>query len=396
VDVVEGAAGWEHGAEAWTVLDGYQFGVQDQQRVVDGGGRLLVIDDHGSVGHYVADAVLDQNLGAAAASYRDRAEGTELLLGPRYALLRREFRAVPDRKSEPARAERVLVSLGGDPPREASERVNAAVSSLDLSVDWLSGARRVAEAMAAADLAISGAGVTAWELCAVGTPAVLVALADNQRPVAAALADAGAAVSTDLEHLPSVLGRLVVDREGRQRMSDVARGIVDGRGARRVVAWLIASLIELRLAQQSDARQLWEWANEPFTRAMSFSQTAIPWEDHLEWFMARVSSPATRLFVGSLGGRPIGQARFDLGDGQAEIAISLDAAERGRGRGAALVAAATRHLFGETDVERVVARVRPENDASVRTFVDAGYAFDGTGSDGQHEWLRYSRSRNDG
>jgi spore coat polysaccharide biosynthesis predicted glycosyltransferase SpsG len=46
--------------------------------------------------------------------------------------------------------------------------------------------------MAWADVAVTAAGSTCWELCYAGLPALVTVLADNQRGVAAALADAGA------------------------------------------------------------------------------------------------------------------------------------------------------------------------------------------------------------
>ena len=79
------------GAE-WIVLDGYQFSGEYQQRVREAGHRLLAVDDYGHAGHYWADAVLNQTLGADATLYARREPHTHLLLGTAFALLRREFR----------------------------------------------------------------------------------------------------------------------------------------------------------------------------------------------------------------------------------------------------------------------------------------------------------------
>ena len=73
----------------WAVLDGYRLGTDDEELVAKAARRLLVIDDHGTGGDRGADLVVDQNLGATAAPYE-----AEALLGPRYALLRREFRSL--------------------------------------------------------------------------------------------------------------------------------------------------------------------------------------------------------------------------------------------------------------------------------------------------------------
>ena len=48
--------------------------------------------------------------------------------------------------------------------------------------------------MVACDLAIGAGGGSAWERCCVGLPTIMIGIADNQSDVAAALADAGAAI----------------------------------------------------------------------------------------------------------------------------------------------------------------------------------------------------------
>ncbi len=108
------------GAEpGWAVLDGYDFGVEDQEAWRSLVGRLLVVDDHGAAGAWSADLVLDQNLGARAETYGSAPTRPELLLGPRYALLRREFRRqrvppAPEHAASP-RASRVALAAGGSP-----------------------------------------------------------------------------------------------------------------------------------------------------------------------------------------------------------------------------------------------------------------------------------------
>jgi UDP-2,4-diacetamido-2,4,6-trideoxy-beta-L-altropyranose hydrolase len=400
VEVVEPSTGWERSGAAWTSLDGYRFDIRLQERLRSGG-RLLVVDDHGTIGRYAADLVLDQNLGASDEMYRHRSGDTELLLGFRYALLRREFRRSPADPPVPAHARRLLVSLGGDPPDWAVRGVEVAVARVpELAARWMSGGGGVAEAMAASDMALSGAGVTAWELCAMGVPSVLLVLADNQRPVAEGLVGAGASVSAgdggvEPDELALLLGSLAADPAMRRKLADTGRRLVDGRGARRVVTRLLASLVSLRPAEASDARQLWEWVNEPHARAMSFTQRPIPWEEHVEWLGAKLRDPDSHIFMAELEGRPVGQVRFDVAGTDAEIAISVDAVERGRGLGAALIAAATRRLFETSPTGAIVARVRPENRASAMGFLDGDYQFEAEESDGQLTWLRYAFRRDD-
>src|SRR5262245_44166362 len=75
----------------WLALGGDHLSGDFQRRARGDGARLLALDDYGHVEHYWADLVLNQNLHAGPELYADRAPHTRLLLGTRFALLRREF-----------------------------------------------------------------------------------------------------------------------------------------------------------------------------------------------------------------------------------------------------------------------------------------------------------------
>ncbi len=254
----------------WIVLDGYQFGGRFQAALIAGGHRLLALDDHGHAGRYHADLVLNQNAGADAALYRDREPRTRLLLGPRFALLREEFRTWSTvRPAVPTRARRVVITLGGSDPDNVSARALEGHSTVPgpLRVLLLVGAanpnRAELEGAAAAcphpvevaadvsdmprrlawaDLALAGFGGTSWELARVGTPLVGFVLADNQRPVGAALTRDRLAVGlgwhADLApaSIAAAVAALADDAERRAELSRRGHELVDGRGALRVLA----------------------------------------------------------------------------------------------------------------------------------------------------------------
>ena len=250
------------GAE-WVVLDGYDFDGGFQQALVDAGLRVLALDDHGHAGHYAAQLVLNQNLGASEARYADRSPDTRLLLGPRYALQRREFRelAVPEREL-PTRARRVLVTLGGSDPDNVSALVldglalvpeplqvqvlvggaNPHRASLERpGVELVTDARDVPERMLWADLAVAAAGGTAWELARTGTPQITIVIADNQRPAGDALRAEDLAVvlgwhaALTPEAIAGAVGALAGDVSRRAELSARGRALIDGQGARRVL-----------------------------------------------------------------------------------------------------------------------------------------------------------------
>ena len=142
-----------------------------------------------------------------------------LLLGPRYALVDPRYAAAPSR-SPRDRAHHVFLSLGGGDHPDALSAALAAIEAVsdDIVADIALGpfsAPSGSEAMIqrahnrvfvhrdlsdlrglmlAADVAISGAGMTLYELAATATPTVIVRMADNQRPNAEGFERAGAAL----------------------------------------------------------------------------------------------------------------------------------------------------------------------------------------------------------
>ncbi|MGH9226790.1 MAG: GNAT family N-acetyltransferase [Acidimicrobiales bacterium] len=348
----------------WVVVDGYHLGSVRPEA----GCRLLVVDDHGQAGTAEgAHLVVDQNLGATAGPYGG---ARDVRLGPRYALLRREFRLRRDevQRDQPDHATRLVVAIGGAPVQRDTQMVTTALADPRLAhftVTRLEGVDDVASVLAGADLALSGSGSTSWELCCMGVPAVLVPLAANQAPLAAALARAGIALAaTRDDDLAGLVADLAHDPARRRTMAGRGRALVDGRGARRVVTRMVSESLDLRPVTEADARRLWEWANDPATRAASFTSDPIPWETHADWLRRRLADPASHLFI-----TDIGVVRFE----GAVISVTVAPSARGKGLGAALIDAGVRRLFATTDTPAIVAHIRPENVASHIAFADADF-----------------------
>ncbi len=370
----------------WVSLDGYHLGAA-QAELREAGKRVLVVDDHAGAAACLADVIVDQNLGARAALYAARPASAELLLGTQYALLRREFEVSAGfRAAVPERPQKVLLTLGSAPPAAVRillrEAVSVALPSAEL-VELIdeSSDERIVEALAGSDMAVAAAGSTAWELCLMQVPTAYVALAENQVPVAKGLSGIGCAL--DLGEVTDLDRRRVVDAlhelsrpATRSRMASRCAGLVDGRGASRVVASLRAMQLSLRPATADDAGLLFAWRNDPVVRRWSFKTDEISWEEHVAWLRDRLAGTSTIYIVSESAGPPIGQVRFDQGAGQmtSEISISLDADARGRGLGAALIRAGVRRYRSEAGDVRIEAMVKPDNRASVDAFDIAGFA----------------------
>src|SRR5271166_5542094 len=196
----------------WFVVDGYHFDAHYQKQLQNFR-PVLTVDDNGLLDHYATELILNQNAHAGAQMYSHVSPNTKLLLGPRFALLRDEFLAYRDWAREiPERGSRLLLTMGGSDPRNFTPRILPLLAELpddDLRirvvvggsaenanavdaiaakfagrVEVLRDVRNMADLMAWADVAISGAGTTCWEMCSLGLPAILVEAAENQRFIA--------------------------------------------------------------------------------------------------------------------------------------------------------------------------------------------------------------------
>ncbi len=416
-------------AAVWVAVDGYQFGADYQRTLKSAGFKILFLDDYGHAGYYCADLVLNQNVSASESAYEHREPYTRLLLGPRYCLLRREFNAWQGWRREVAPSgHRVLVTMGGSDPKNVTERAIAALNSIkddNLEATVVVGGsnprpellervaagvgnkivlRRdisnMAELMAWADVAVSAAGTTCWEMCLMGLPALLVDLAENQTPVARELDRRGCAIH--LGSLPDVssgkiaeqVDRLLRSEEERQAISLRCRELVDGKGARRVVSALHGVKLRLRPAQEGDIRLLWEWANDAGVRAAAFSSTPIPWEQHESWFTSKMRDPACHILIAEDGqGRAIGQLRTDWRSSEdAEIDVSVSSECRGEGYGRVLIDLGVNRALAERRAARLHAFVKPENQASRRSFELAGFGSLGEEYVNGHRAIHYVRT----
>jgi len=132
----------------------------------------------------------------------------------------------------------------------------------------------------------------------------------------------------------------------------------------------------MRQARSSDARLLWNWANDPAVRASSLSPDFIEWETHLAWFEARLANKSTLILIAECAedGAPLGQVRFDLEeDGTAAIDISVQASSRHSSMGTALLEMGLTEVQRRSFCKKVVARVKQDNVPSRRLFEKARF-----------------------
>ena len=403
---------WVHANRSgWVVIDSYTLGPDAHRAVVEAGARLLVIDDCALLPEFTCDVLVNQNINADRLQYRTP-QTTRRLLGPSFALLRREFVGTAPSRTFDTRARRLLVTFGGADVHDQAARVARLLRRLTPPIDavvvagqahpvdaheervaagvvirWENGTDDMAALLRWADLVICAGGSTCWELAHLGVPALTLILSENQQGIATGLDEAGVirsagwfdAISDDA--LAAAIETLRAD-PARAEMARRGRALVDGHGADRVVdAMRLVSAkrdgVTLRHAHMDDAARLYSWRIDGETVRNSIAPPPGSLDEHRAWLEATLRDPRTALYVAYDADRdPVGVVRIDrVSDDEAEISITVDPDHRGRGYSHELIAAGV-EAAGNV---RVVARVKGANVQSLRAFRKQGFSGGGDG-----------------
>lgn len=263
---------------AWLVVDHYALSIDWQHRLRPFCRRLGVIDDLANRQHD-CDLLIDPNWFGeqTSARYQQYVPANSLqLLGPAYALLRPEYATL--RAQLPERSaviRRVLVTMGGSDPTNEITKVLQAMSVPELqplALDIVCGQQHpalpllqllaaqrggvtlfeslpsLAGLMMRADLMICAGGSTNWERLCLGLPALVISTAENQQAMNQALAAdglcfyAGKAEHVNTDGLIQALCSILQDQEHYLQQSHAAFACVDGKGAAKVAAAMMALL----------------------------------------------------------------------------------------------------------------------------------------------------------
>ena len=194
----------------WLIVDCYGLDQAWEKQLRSIAKNIFVIDDLANRKHD-CNLLLDQNFYSDAHSrYEGLVSGsTKQLLGPRYALLRKEF--LTSRQSLKPKSNnimRIFVFFGGTDPDNITGRVLDALATPNLqhlqtdvviglnnpnrrSIEEKVAERKlttlhvqvdnIAELMSAADLALGAGGTATWERLCLGLPSLIITTAENQQ-----------------------------------------------------------------------------------------------------------------------------------------------------------------------------------------------------------------------
>ncbi len=393
----------------WLIVDHYALDRRWEETLRPHVGKIMVIDDLADRTHD-CDLLLDQNLYQQMETRYGTAipESCHMLLGPRYALLRPEFAtARKNLRQRDFLVKRVLIFFGGVDPTDETQKTIQALASIpnrEFEVDVVVGGGNkdkeliqtvcaqhngfhyfcqvdnMAELMATADLAIGAGGTTTWERCAVGLPALVVSVAENQQELAETGARnglffyLGKSATVCTEKIQGALKVFIASPESLHAYSATALATVDAKGAQRVAGLLCPPPISIRRAVIDDCDSIYEWRNAEETRRYIFGAKAIPLETHRIWFGNTLNNPDRILLIGEIATAPVGVLRYDFSGGEALISVYLVPGGQGQGVGTQLIRCGSQWVRDNYPHIRIVnAEIFRENIASRRAFELAGY-----------------------
>lgn len=406
-DATETVDAFKDETQDWLVVDHYALDHRWESVLRHCAEHILVIDDLADRLHS-CDILLDQNYYCDMDTrYSGKVPpNCRLLLGPRYALLRDEFlqlRQHVERRAGPLK--HLLIFFGGvDAGNFTGEAIEALVGAgiEGLRVDVVIGAQhpcgeeieslckryqygfhvqvdQIGRLMAAADLAIGAGGSATWERCCLGLPTFAIVTASNQIKQLADAAFEGLLYSPLLSgNLACAIRRhfIALSENIFLRESMSARGMlfVDGSGVARVINKLEFNGLSIRLANQSDSRQLFEWRNHPDIRMVSRNTELISREVHHHWFSNVLSSADRLVLIGEFNGFRVGAVRFDIHEASAEVSIYRSPSMKQIGLGQDLLRSTEHWLAANRpDVCNLCGQVIGSNERSHRLFSGADY-----------------------
>jgi spore coat polysaccharide biosynthesis predicted glycosyltransferase SpsG/RimJ/RimL family protein N-acetyltransferase len=361
------------------------------------------------------DLVLNPNLTASIAEPTQHPP--RYLGGPSFALVRAEFptrrhKAKPPETRKAVR--RVLVTPGATDAAAISQTLISRLLQADLAVRMPiaraggtvaeleaiarrsagrfellvdASAAEMAEALSDTDLVLGNAGGGAWERCTLGVPSVVTIMADDQVGNAQALVERQAAVyggdARKADAMQTIWNGLQQVQAAPAKLADLSRhafAITDGLGAYRMAQAMFpfrtsaGEAVELRPAETTDCKRLYDWQNLPETRRYARNPSAPDWDTHCAWFQAKLVARNSLLNIVEADRKPIGAVALDLGGVDRdrpvyEVSIYLDPRSMGKGIGLAALTA----LAAQVPFAVLTAYVLPQNERSIRLFARAGY-----------------------
>lgn len=372
----------------------------------------VYIDDNKRI-NYPAGVVVNISIYAKELDYPRKKE-IRYILGPRFALLRKEYWNIPQKTINNV-VENILVTFGGNDSKnmtfkilnklntdfpqllkyviigqaftniEELENIRDARTTFIYSPD----AETMKKFMLKSDIAISAGGQTLYELARTATPTVAICVAENQRLALEAWDKKGFIEYLGWhekaeEHVSEAIKNIAPTTE-RKKRGEIGKKFIDGQGARKLIKELLkfskldiennpADEIFLESLKDGDVVDLFNWRNNPQVRKNFFNPDEITWHEHKKWFDSIIKDNSATIYMAFQEKKKIGTIRYEDKGSFISVSVMLNPIFMGQGLGAQIIKLGTEKLAREQKPSKlIVAEIKEDNIASIKAFTKAGY-----------------------
>ena len=234
--------------------------------------KIIVIDDLANRKHD-CDLLIDQNYYENFENRYDfiSSKNTVKLLGPKYAIIRDEFKEIPKKQFQTdSKIKNILISFGGvDPTNECTKALKSIMSLQfeDVQITIIAGmfnqnffklnetyqnyknirifqhVDNLGELMSNADIFIGAGGTTTWERLYLGLPSMITIISENQHESVEFLSkqnqiiNLGLAKNVSLSTYKKAITEL--NSEDLIQLSERNKQLIDGNGIQRIKKQII-------------------------------------------------------------------------------------------------------------------------------------------------------------
>lgn len=406
----------------WLIVDNYALDRHWEEQMRSIAKKIMVIDDLADRPHD-CDLILDQNLYEDINNRYNKLvpASCKKLLGPKYALLRKEFiEARKNLRERDGKVKNILIFFGGVDPTNETLKALEAIQMLnrpDIAIEVVVGAANpnkdkirdicstlpnahyhcqvdsMANLMAKADLAIGAGGSTMWERCYLGLPSIIVAIADNQVEIAKTVAAEGAIRNLGLSNVVNVgsllkaVSDIIENPTVLKDMGSIALDLVNKDESNAIVTEILETnfvcLEEFRLRPitEGDLKKVLEWRNSQRVRANMYTDHIITVEEHRAWFAGLKEREDVIYLVFESKDRPLGMVYFTEIDKKKDNAIFgfyLGETNLPRGTGAIMGILGLRYAFRELGLRKLCSETFAFNQPAVNFLKRLGFSEEGS------------------
>ena len=400
-------------SEDYVIVDSYKADRDYYEKISLKSKRAIYIDDNGRL-EYPSGIIVNPAMDYKHIDYSYMPEEF-VLKGSKYVILRPAFHNIEDKKLQ-ENIQRILVIMGGTDIRNITSKIIKILSELNNSIifdvvvdgfqfEKLSSINKLKNVnyhkdlseidmhmiMLNADMAISAAGQTIYELIATQTPFIAIQVAENQQNNINSLKEkipSQIILRYDEENFIEKLKESfleIKEFEFRKEISEGMKNIIDGNGSKRIIDVLLNGIrkneeFSLRKAKKHDITDVFELSNKDYVRRYSINKNKVSWEDHVKWFNNVLEDEKVVFYViTDVRDSFLGQIRFNLENDAATVSISLSDKIKGRGFSKGLLKQSIDKLFAEENqVNEIIAYVSKSNFASMKIFTGLNFKVNDT------------------